>query len=267
MNKIIKEMIRVGLTISVGLTFIWLAGCSREPTYNDIGLSRWVKQLSSDEPALRQDAAHAIGGMGKQAHTAEADLRAIARRDPLPVVRVAAINALGAIGATTTEFDAYLKEVTAPLLPRVESKNAELGLPEDKEGDGEYTDNTSRGDDDIAYLQELEGDSTSGPSQGGSNGQMNIPFPSDTEAREGWAQQHRTEAIENLLQEIQNPEVLAQMVNSGDALQRRFAARMLQNQDGGPNANVFDALARAKADSDSVLRNIAVEALKKWTNQ
>ena len=56
------------------------------------------------------------------------------------------------------------------------------------------------------------------------------------------------------------------MINTGDPTQKRFAARLLQNQEGGVSADVVDALTRAKADSDSVLKNIAIEALKKWSN-
>jgi len=242
-------------------------GCTKEPEYQGVGLKLWVKQLSADDPTLRTEAAQAIGAIGKIAREpSEPSLRQIAKYDPRPATRVAAILALKAIGAPTAEFESYLKEVTAPL---TEDESDD----EDKMGQGdadimseaeEYKDENRQpatGQDDIEYLQALEAmrDSVIDSSSQG-------VMPTGEEERKEWIEKRRSDAMSTLLQELQNPDVLAEMIKGGDPLQRRMAARMLQNQEGGENARVFEILTKAKADSDTVLKRLAEDALKKWTN-
>jgi len=263
MKRITKALIRYFSPFGV-VTILLLASCGKTPEHDGVGLKLWVQQLSDQDPSMRVTAAEAIGAIGPAALVAEPELRRLAASDQSPKVRVAAIMGLKGVGAATAEFEAYLNEVTKPPVETGPDASDSMGLgDEDMLTDDElmYSPDTKASDDDLEYLQQLaaQADSTIDSAHGS-------VMPQDEEAQQEWVNQRRKEAVTTLLQEMQNPDVLAQMLISADATQRRFAARLLQNQEGGENQRVFDALTSAKSDSDTALVKIAKEALKKWKN-
>ena len=249
---------------ALALAFALIAGCGeKEPNYQGIGLKQWVKKLDSQEAVERKDAANAIGAMGPLARSAELRLRPMAAADPVPAVRVAAIYALKAIGAPSGEFEKYLEEVTQSPLEGDEFQESmgesdELDHLEPEEPE-DIPSSQATGEDDLDFLKEFEQSVTIPPER-----LAGADMPQDSEAREEWVKQRRQEAVATLLHEMQNPDVLAEMLNSSDPTQKRLAARMLQSREGGTSAELFDALTRAQTDSDTTLRRMAGEALKKW---
>ena len=252
----------------IGLVLaIMFVGCAKQPEYQGVSLKRWIQQLNAGDQTLRAEAAQAIGAIGKIAREpSEPTLRQIAFYDPIPAVRVAAILALKAIGAPSAEFEAYLKEVTQPLTDEVNDDEALMGQGDEdfttEKSDEELRTRASSSSDDLEFLQTLEAmkDSVIQTSN-------DAVMPTDEDEKKLWVEKRKNEAIATLMQELQNPDVLAEMVKSGDPLQRRLAARMLENQDGGVNPRVFEILNSAKADTDTVLKRLAQDALKKWTNE
>jgi len=260
--NLLKRMLRVAPLAAAGMLI--LASCQSEPEYQGIGLKRWIGQLRSEEKAMRIEAAQALGAIGPKAHSAEEQLRAVASADPLPAVRVEAIYALKKIGAATAEFEPYLKEVTRPAVDTEDDEESSFGSDDLDLAEGDGDDlrngrNEGAPDDDFAYLQALS-EAEDSIMRSASASEM----PQDPQAQEEWKKARRQEAITGLLQEMDNPDVLAGILDNGDPLQRRLAARMLQNKEGGINSEVFAALTKARADSDTVLKRIAADALKKW---
>lgn len=250
---------------------IWLAallcalvtGCSSDPEYQGIPLSKWQKGLTSTDVTIRTDAVKAIASMGPTAFSAEMPLRSIARNDPVPAVRVAAIYALDSLGFSTGEFEDFLKEVTAPLVvTEDEDKNVTSA---DADSPDSLLQSTA-GDDDINYLQELSLQSDSTAQDSNQSVVAQISSLEENE-RNQWIDDHRSEVLSNIVQYMKNPDVMAYLLNTGTAQQRRLIGRLLQNQDGGVSPRLFSALQRAAADTDSVLTAISREALKKWVAQ
>jgi hypothetical protein len=161
---------RVAAVLAVVLTWLLIAGCGSEPTYDGIGLKRWDQQLDSKDFEERVAAAKGIGHIGAYARKEADRLRDLASADPVPAVRVAAIRALKAIGEQTVEFDAYLAEVTGPLYdtrgsglrdrPRIGSAVPETTAYSLKGGGDLFMD-----DDDLDYLAKLEATPDVGESQ------------------------------------------------------------------------------------------------------
>ncbi len=241
--------------------FATFTGCSKELEKDGIPLRVWIKQLSHNESVYRVEAAEAIGSIGKSARSkAEPILTKLAADDPMPKVRVAAILALKSLGAPTNEFEDYLQEVTAPL----------NGLtPEDLAGTdiidemGEIDENVlfkGLQEDDLKFLEELENqvpESLSTPPE---------VMPADPEEQKAWQDTRRKEQVETVLQQFRNPEVLAELLVTGDPLEKRFAARLLGDKE-GVSERVFNSLTIAISDQDTVLKRLATEALKKWTKE
>lgn len=259
--KTIFQMLKSPLMVLWAISLLAaVTGCSREPSYEGVGLKLWVKQLQSEEPALRSEAAAAIGRIGRDARSAETYLRLVASTDPLPNVRVAAINALKGIGAPTREYDDYLAEITAPLIPPLSEEDS-LDFVLRAEAQQDYRKEPEL-DDDLDYLKQFEEDTTTSESSSALEG-----APADQEEHGEWVEWRKSEAISNLLTEIRNPEVLAGLLGSGDSEEKLFAARLLAYQEGGINERVVAALQRLATDPDTTLKKLATEALKKWTKE
>ncbi len=241
--------------------FAFISGCSTEPEKDGTPLKVWIKQLGSSETIYRVEAAEAIGSMGKSARAkAEPMLTNLAENDPMPKVRVAAILALKAIGAPTNEFEDYLAEVTTPLNELTPEDLTGLDILDEE---GEINEEALfRGlqEDDLQFLQELENqipDTQVSPDEA---------MPADPEELKVWQDARRKEQVETVLQQFRNPEVLAELLSTGDPLEKRFAARLLGEKE-GVSERVFNALTLSISDQDTLLKRLAMEALKRWTRE
>ncbi len=236
------------------LIAVFLFGCGKkEPLYEGLPLSAWIDRLSSGVPEERGDAARVIGDIGPAAKSAENALRLAARVETYPDVKIAEVMALKSIGADTREFEDFLKKATAPII----SDEEEEFRPEIDENNESYEGEEIPGkeEDDLQYLIQL---SENPPDS------LKQLFPKDPEAQRRWAEERRREQITTVMSQLQNPDVLAEILRSGDLEERRLAARMLVGRS-GVNAAVVDALEGAKFDPDSLIRTAAIEALKKWS--
>jgi len=227
-------------------------GCAKpeEPLYQGLTLKTWVERLESSEPEVRADAVKVIQGIGLSARPAENSIRQIARNDPYPDVRILAVEALEAMGASTLEFQNLLEAYHAPVIPEEEE------LPEFMDEEAELLEHIS-GADDIAFLQaiiEYRADT----------GRLDTTMvPTDSAELAQWIEERRSDAISGLLHQIENPTVLALILEAGNLIERQFAARMLADME-GEDSRIIQALERAVDDPDSLVRSAAFEALKRW---
>jgi len=251
------------LFISLALSIIitTLSGCSSEPQKDGVPLKVWLKQLSSNEMIYRVEAAEAIGSMGSKARDrAEPMLTNLAGNDPMPRVRVAAILALKELGAPTTEFEEYLAEVTTPLNNLSQEDLAGTNLVDEMGEIDEKALFKGLAEDDLEFLQELENRVVD------TNLTSTDVMPTDPEALKIWQDTRRKEQIDEIRQQFRNPEVLAELLATGDPLEKRFAAKLLGDKE-GVSERVFTALTLAATDQDTLIRKLATEALKKWTKE
>jgi HEAT repeat protein len=261
MMKTMKIPMRFALALMAPFVLtILLSGCGTEPEYEGISLKNWVKQLESSEQTLRIEAAEAIGHIGLKAKDAVPELRDIAERDPMPKVRVAAILALKELGVKKSEYDAYLEEVTTPLIEPM----SEMDSLEFSDEEGQFSEDymfNALSEDDIEYLQQLEAPSDS------DSVAYEDDMPQDPDEQKDWLETRRKEQVTALLQQFRNPEVLSELLRAGDITEKRFAARMLAGQTGGMNQRVYEALQSAITDPDTLLKKLSAEALKKWEKE
>lgn len=253
----------VTLAALLALTILGIAftGCSTEPKHDGIPLHAWIKQLESAEMILRIEAAESVGAMGVPARKkAEPMLTNLAANDPMPKVRVAAILALKAMGAPTKEFDEYLAEVTTPLNELTEEDIAGRDIIDEEGEIDEHALFKGLQEDDLDFLKELENQPLDTMLTSAD------VIPKDPEELKAWQDARRKEQVETVLQQFRNPEVLAEVLSTGDPLEKRFAARLLGDKE-GVSERVFEALTLAATDQDTLLKKLATEALKKWQKE
>ncbi|MBM3329211.1 MAG: hypothetical protein FJY67_07040 [Calditrichaeota bacterium] len=244
-----------GAVWSIVAILAMTAGCGkREVEHQGLPLSEWVERLSSRLMEERRDAVKAIGEIGVPARKAEDKLRAIARRDNDVKIRLEAVHSLAKIGASTEEFADFVREMEAPLFIEEEDTLETEVIDVDSEVSLSVSD-----EEDLRYLQDLaEGRVDTTPLQGDTGS-----FPSGEDERQEWSADRRAEHFATVLNQLQNPMVLAEIVRTGSVEERRLAARMLAGRS-GIDAIVFDALEGAKSDTDSLVRAAVADALKKW---
>ncbi len=260
--KITKRSFLPAIFFLAGLSLIsTLSGCGKEPEKDGIPLKVWLKQLGSSETIYRIEAAEAIGSMGKVAREkAEPMLTNLAGNDPMPRVRVAAILALKELGAPTNEFEDYLAEVTTPMNELTPEDLAGLDIVDEMGEIDEKVLFKGLQEDDLDFLKELENTIVDSMLTSAD------VLPTDPEELKAWQDTRRKEQIDVLRQQFRNPEVLAELLATGDPLEKRYAAKLLGDNQ-GVSERVFLALTMAIADQDTLVRKLATEALKKWTKE
>lgn len=265
MNVIVRRGIIFRLVIIIALCIVFFQGCSKkEVIVQGIPLTVWAERLTSEDPAVRADALDVIATVGKKAKTIELPVRQIARNDKFQDIRLKAIDALDAMGAVTGEFDAFVSERTAPLIPEESEFSEELT-------EAMFSDKVS-GETDIEMLQEIMDeklDSVKGMKLD------DLDFPIGEEDRADWAQKKLTEEIGRLSNELSNPAVLTRLMSSEDVLERRFAIQKLIGQLAGKEedfefeipSDILGALSSAREDSDSLIQALAEEAFGRWSDE
>ncbi len=246
-------MLRVFLISLIVLP--WLGGCGgpEEPIYEGLTLAGWVERLADPDPDIRIDALKVIASIGPPARKIEDTVRTVARRDDDPDVRMRAIEALNAMGMSTVEFQRFVDFYNAPIYPTEDEELSTL-WSEDEEEDV-FQDNSS--DDDLEYLRKLESGELEKPSADTG------VIPSDSAAFAKWVEQRQLNVAQELLQMLDNPVLLAEILRIGDQLQREFAARALAEKE-GEDLKVVEALEQAREDPDETVRQAAAKALGKW---
>lgn len=246
-----KTVFIVGVMI-----LIVLVNCGkREPEYSGILLSQWVAMLDAPDPVERSDALQALAKIGKPAKMAEMKIRDVARRDPDLKVRLEAINTLKALGFPITEFEEFYKEMTTPLFFE-ESDTLGPGIWEEGFPEGEQeTSGIGVPSDTDLFNFSSDTDTTKLTTES---------FPQDTARLEMWRRAKRVEEVDNLLMQLQNPLVLAEILRVGEVEEKRLAAKRLA-QMSGSDVLVVEALEAALADPDSVVRSAVKEALTRWS--
>lgn len=241
-------MKHIALFLALGL----LLGCKgKEPIYQGLPLKIWVMRLDAPEKEVRLDAIKVIAEIGEPAISAEPFLRQIARKDASLEVRIHAVEALDAINASTTEFQAFVDEYYAPIIPEDELQELEEELPADEDEDI----TASYDGDDLEYLQGLE----TGIFDELARESTMIPL--DSAELTEWIEKHQGTAINNVINQLRNPKVLALLLGSGDDSEKLFAAKQLAEIE-GIDTQVFEAL--KKASNDPLLKDFVEEALENW---
>jgi hypothetical protein len=240
------------------LIALLITGCGKSsPSYQGLPLKVWAERLKSDDQAIRGDAVTAIGIMGVNAKSMEFRIREIAKQDPSFKVRLEAIYALDSMKVSTLEFAKFRISMTTPATAdEGDTLDAEMSDELNDEMSDTSSGSSTPDDDDITYLKSLEDGTTAVDS---------TVMPTEPEAQQQWTEQRRNESASKVLNELSNPFVLSQLLSTGGPDERRYAIKILSQQQGGQNASVVDALESAKADSDSLVRKAAIEALKKWS--
>jgi|GEM_PF-1391921 len=261
MKKILVLLLAVGL----------LASCngSKEPEAQGLKLSVWVGRLDDADAAIRLDALSVLKEMGKPAATAEDKVRTLARNDQYPDVKMKAIEALQAMGKNVDEFKAFIAYYTAPFddtptedggMSNDEFDNEGGGSSDDGGGSMRKTRGSSGNDLDI--LREMIEDSLKLQTKDSSGNASKIPQTQQDLVQLG--AKRRSESMQNLMDQIGNPSVLADLLSNGDMQEKVYALSKL-SLSSGENERVVSALDLAKLDPDSNIRRLAKEAGKHWT--
>jgi HEAT repeat protein len=126
-----RHVVALGMVLAAGLACLAVAGEQRPAAIPDL-----IRQLSSNDPHLRQQAARQLGDRGAAARDAVAALGKL-RHDPVAEVRHSATKALGQIGKSAVpvlierlrDRDADERARTARTLARI-GPDAVQAVPE-----------------------------------------------------------------------------------------------------------------------------------------
>ncbi|NQT33557.1 hypothetical protein HQ587_00095 [bacterium] len=256
MTKCIKYLIAL-----IIICMIFGCGGAENRTYEGLPLKTWVERLESPEKETRLDALSVIKGIGKPAIAAEPYVRKLARYDPSPAVMLSAIETLETFKVTVVEFQEFLDDYYSPIIPAGEQDELDLFENETEEFDDDDILEHISGADDLAYLKEL----MEGSLDSGERADSNI-MPRDSAGYADWMGRHRSEAIDNLLNQLNNPDMLALMLEFGEDIEREFAARQLSELD-LENPKINEAIEKALEDPNDSVRVIAERALKKLDSE
>ena len=248
----------------IALVIIWvISGCggAEKRTYEGLPLKTWVERLESPESEIRLDALSVIKGVGKPAIAAEPYVRKLARYDPSPAVRLSAFETLETFGVPVVEFQGFLDDYYSPIIPASEQDELDILENEIEESEDDDILKHISGEDDMAYLKEL----MEGSISGGDRADSNI-MPRDSAGYAEWIGRHRSEAIDNLLNQLKNPEMLALMLEFGEDIEREFAARRLSELS-FENPGIIEAIEKALEDPNDSVRIAAEKALKKLVTE
>ncbi len=234
-----------------------IAGCggSDEPLYQGLPLKTWVKRLEAPETEIRVDALKVIADIGKPARPAKRYVRDVARNDPSTEVRLLAIEALEAMDVPAVEFQNFLDSYYAPIIP--DSEEYFDDFERDVSDEDDLLEHAS-GDDDLAFLRAFEEDRLDSVTS-----RLSEPMPKDSAEFIRWFTNHQSEEVLNLTNQLNNPKMLAKLLEVGSVIEREFAARKLI-EIVGDDPKIIEALEKASNDSIDTIRQAAEEALQKW---
>ncbi|MDP8240686.1 MAG: HEAT repeat domain-containing protein [Candidatus Hatepunaea meridiana] len=241
------------------IIILLLLSCGKpsEPLYEGMPLKTWVKRLESPEREVREDALKVITKIGKPAIATEPYLRKIANNDPSSEIRVRAIEALEKMDLPVVEYQTFLEEYNSPIIP-VSEEDELKELAREIEGEDQDLLRHASGDDDLEYLKAW-GEGTLGKERHGDT----IKMPKDSAEFAKWLQDRKGEAVDNLLNQLKNPKMLALLLKMGNKVERNFAALRLGQLEGEDN-DILEALQQALGDSSDQVSEAAEEAIKKW---
>jgi len=232
-----------------------LLGCKGKDNqvYQGLPLKTWIIRLDAPEKEIRIDAMKVIAEIGEPAISAEPYLRMIARKDPSTEIRINAIMSLEAINAATAEFQDFIDEYHAPLIPdEFEEYQAEIA---EQQLDDPEEELFSSGDGDLEFLQDLEA------------GLLDVQksestmIPRDSAELAEWVSNFQGDAISNIMNQLQNPAVLAMLLKSGGDAEKIMAATKLSEMEGS-NSQVIEAL--EKATDNPLISDLVKQALEQW---
>ncbi|MCF7810293.1 HEAT repeat domain-containing protein [bacterium] len=236
------------------IIFIVLLGCKgkNDKVYQGLPLKTWIIRLDAPEKEIRIDAMKVITEIGEPAISAEPYLRQIARKDKSPDVKMNAIMALEAINAATAEFQDFIEEYNAPIIPEDE----EFGIVSEEEipEEAEEVDFDMAGDD-LEYLQDLEAGLLDNPET------ESTMIPQDSAELAEWVDNYQIDAVADIMNQLSNPTVLAMLLNSGSDAEKLLAATKLAEMEGS-NSQVVEALENA-VDNPQI-SELVKQALKRW---
>lgn len=245
----------------LAIALMLCVGCNKveKPVYEGLTLKAWVERLKSPEPEVKIDALKVIESIGPKALPAEEYVRDIARNETNAEVVLKAIETLEAMGAQIVEFDEFLAMYYAPVIPSDEED--ELLLDEElmDEEEAEMMKHIS-GDGDLEYLRELENEE---------DDSVDIDtsvVPLGTDQYDEWVESRRSSSLSDILNILNRPEVLEELMQVGDELEREFAVRRLATQ-GGLDPKIVEALEKVLDDPDSTMSLNAKKALENWKSK
>jgi hypothetical protein len=232
-----------------------LLGCKGkdEKIYQGLPLKTWIMRLDAPEKEIRIDAMKVIAEIGEPAISAEPYLRQIARKDQSPEVKMNAIMALEAINSATAEFQDFIDEYNAPLIPSYD-EDLKLEAEEAVDEELEEVDLDIAGDD-LEYLQDLEAGVFEEPDSG------STMIPQDSAGLADWVNNYQIDAVADIMNQLSNPAVLAMLLNSGSDADKLLAATKLSEMEGS-NSLVVEAL--EKAVDNPQISDLVKKALKQW---
>lgn len=233
------------------ISILFFIGCggSDKPLYEGLTLKTWVDRLATPDDDIRLDALRVIASIGVRGRAAESYVLEIAREDPSPKVRLAAIEALESMGVPIVEFGDFLDLCNSPLIPTEDVREYEE--IEEEFGEG------ASGENDLEYLKQLE------YGEPDSFAKDTVMIPEDPDERLEWANARMSESMADILTMLDNPQVLTALLQVGDKLERLYAAQKL-SQFSGDNIEIINALELLQNSPDSSLKKAASEALKHW---
>ena len=239
------------------LTVVFVCGCGGEkkPLYQGLPLKTWVDRLESGEPEIRADALKVIADIGRSARVAEDNVRKLARNDPSIKVRLNAIEALEAMGASTVEFLEFIDSYYKPIIPIGDEETVDLD--EEISTEDELSEKIDT-EDDLAYLRALE-EGTLDTIQEKTFSVM----PRDSADYEVWLRERIHEEVQDMMNKLSNPTMLAAMLEFGGDLEREYAACKLAELS-GDNPEIIEALEKAEDDPLEEVRQAAEKALENW---
>lgn len=267
-------MIKTAKYLSLILSFaLFILSCGKEDAqlYEGLPLKTWVDRLESPDPDIRMDALKVIGSIGIKARVVEDYIRDLASDERIPEVKMEAIKTLESMKVRVIEFNDFIDLYNAPLNPFETDEldenivyDSDLEFQEDTDNldelemDEEFLQHAS-GDDDLEYLKmiasgqlDLEDIDTSSISNSSGSGFSK------------WLPSEQTNEISNLLNMLNNPVVLRELLNSGDELTRDFALKKLGVQSGSVDGMKELLTELLGATNDTSVVQAAEKALKNW---
>ncbi len=245
--------------LSLALILILSIGCGKveEPIYEGLTLKAWAQRLKSPEPEVKVDALKVIESIGPKALAAESIVRDIARNESNTDVALKAIETLEAMGAPVIEFEEFLAMYYAPIIPGED----EL-LFEDEQLDEEEAEMMAHasGEGDLAFLRALESDELDSAETD------TTIVPLNTNEYEDWVESRRSSSLSDVLNILNRPEVLEELIRVGDDLEREFAVKRLATQ-GGLDPRIVEVLESLLDDPDSTINLNAQKALENWKSK
>ncbi len=239
-----------------------LIGCGKkpEPLYEGLPMQVWVERLKSPDALVRLDALNVLCNLGRTALSIEDEIRSLARDDPNTQVKIRAIETLESMGAVTVEFNDIIQAYNAPLIPTDDEdySNEEFDAAVDSAMDSADLLEHAKSDDDLSYLAQIENSEADTTPLAD---KFSSEVPTDPDEYTNWVRKHQSSVVSNILNMLNNPDVLKELLQSGGALEREYAAQKLAELNIN-DPEITSALKLLTSSSDTSLSRTAKEALK-----